>query len=579
MISEWLEKAENGESVWLCDVKRESKTSPGCEKLIVSVTSANGDRRDAEIFVQRWDNPTERRFAEEYLCACVFNMLSARGGREVIIYADTDNRELSDLLSGLRNAFQLDSSSRSGLGKCISVSERMCRALGGERLVYGVKPIGLFTPQPCSYEEKKGLTEMLRRTVKEAEGLSLCGIDVGGTDIKLAVSKGGRLTAVKEYDWHPSKCSDAEGIIAPMILLLRLMRCAAAADGRELSPEVRSALTRALEKDASNAEMLAAADACERALGESIDVLDGIGVSFPDVVLRDAIVGGETPKTDGIRKNTALDYETEFGKLTALKERLLPLCREGGRVRITNDGNMAAYTAAMELAHSGEHPAMDSGVFAHTMGTDLGSGWISGDGTIPEMPLELYDLLIDLGGYKKRQMDHRDLRCTRNGNSGLCGARRYMGQSAAFRLAWELKPSLLDGFIAEKDGILDIKTEPFDMRKPCLEHLMQCACAGDEAACTVFRLIGENLGRLSLEAEELLGIGTKKRYIFGRFVKAPRCFDLIREGCSRVFPELELEAANEDIACTPLMKELSARADVTVAQFGQAVGAAYFALS
>lgn len=428
MISEWLEKAENGESVWLCDVKRESKASPGCEKLILSVTSANGDRRDAEIFVQRWDNPIERRFAEEYLCACVFNMLSARGGREVIIYADTDNRELSDLLSGLRNAFQLDSSSRSGLGKCISVSERMCRALGGDRLVFGVKPIGLFTQKPCSYEEKKGLTEMLSRTVKEAEGL-------------------------------------------------------------------------------------------------------------------------------------------------------LPLCREGGRVRITNDGNMAAYTAAMELAHSGEHPAVNGGVFAHTMGTDLGSGWISGDGTIPEIPLELYDLLIDLGGYKKRQMDPRDLRCTRNGNSGLCGARRYMGQSAAFRLAWELKPSLLDGFIAEKDGILDIKTEPFDMRKPCLEHLMQCACAGDEAACTVFRLIGENLGRLSLEAEELLDIGTKKRYIFGRFVKAPRCFDLIREGCSRVFPELELEAANEDMACTPLMKELAARKDVTVAQFGQAVGAAYFALS
>lgn len=578
MISKWLEKAEHGESVWLCDVKAESGAAPGWERAILSVISADGERRDAELFVPAWKNPAERKFTEEYLCACVFNTLSARGGRSVVLYADPDRAELWEMLAGLEKQFQLESPARTGVGKCISVSERMCRALGVS-FTFALRPLKEYTAAPAAGTERTGLMKMLRETAEKAEKLCLCGIDVGGTDIKLAVSVRGKLCAVKEYDWNPALFRESEELIAPMVLLIRLMRCAAAADIRGLSREARSMLEKALEKDAADVEMTAAVRICEKQLGENIDVLDGIGVSFPDVVLRDAIVGGETPKTDGIRKNTQLDYETEFAKLTALKERLLPLCREGGRVRITNDGNMAAYTAAMELAHSEEPSVVDGGVFAHTMGTDLGSGWISGDGTIPEMPLELYDLLIDLGGYKKRQMDHRDLRCTRNGNSGLCGARRYMGQSAAFRLAWELKPSLLEGFIAEKDGILDIKTEPFDMRKPCLEHLMQCACAGDEAACTVFRLIGENLGRLSLEAEELLGIGTKKRYIFGRFVKAPRCFDLIREGCSRVFPELELEAANEDMACTPLMKELAARADVTVAQFGQAVGAAYFALS
>ena len=39
---------------------------------------------------------------------------------------------------------------------------------------------------------------------------------------------------------------------------------------------------------------------------------------------------------------------------------------------------------------------------------------------------------------------------------------------------------------------------------------------------------------------------------------------------------LRLEAADEDLACTPLMRDLAGQ-DVTVAQFGQAVGAMYFA--
>lgn len=578
MISEWLDKAKNGESVWLCDVKNACAEDPGCRKVLLSVVSVNGERLDQVVNVPRWENGEERKFAEEYLCACLFNTLSARGGRQVTLYAGEDDAELFGLLAGLRDIFQLDSPVRSGLGKCISVSERMCRALGA-RFSFAVKPLGEYTPAAAAETEKTGLSKMLRETAKEAETLCLCGIDVGGTDIKLAVSAGGKLAAVKEYDWNPALFREARELIDPMLLLIRLMRCAAAANNRELSRSAQSALKKALEKDASEAQMLAAVELCEQELGENINVLDGIGVSFPDVVLRNAIVGGETPKTDGIRKNAALDYETEFGKLTALKESLLPLCRENGRVRLTNDGNMAAYTAAMELAHGEDPSVVDGGVFAHTMGTDLGSGWIGGDGMIPELPLELYDLLIDLGSYKKRALDDRDLRCTRNGNSGLCGARRYMGQSAAFRLAWERKPSLLDGFVTEKDGILDILSEPSDLRKPCLEHLMQQACAGDEAACEVFRLIGENLGRLSLEAEELLEIGTKKRFIFGRFVKTSRCFELIRQGCAGVFPALEPEAANEDMAFTPLMKDLASRGDVTVAQFGQAVGAAYFALS
>ena len=139
-------------------------------------------------------------------------------------------------------------------------------------------------------------------------------------------------------------------------------------------------------------------EAAESRLGDAVNVLDGVGLSFPDIVIGDRILGGETPKTDGMRRNTALDYETEFQKLSGLKDALLRLCRPGGTVRITNDGNMAAFTAAAELAHSAD-TALSDGVIAHSLGTDLGTGWLTAEGTIPALPLELAARrLHDTGG-------------------------------------------------------------------------------------------------------------------------------------------------------------------------------------
>ena len=119
-------------------------------------------------------------------------------------------------------------------------------------------------------------------------------------------------------------------------------------------------------------------------------------------------------------------------------------------------------------------------------------------------------------------------------------------------------------------------TEPLDLRKPCLEHLMQLAVKGDEDACEVFRQVGENFAHMGMEIDYALRPETNVRYIFGRFVENPRCFELIREGCKRLMPKLILKAADDDMAVTPLMRQLSALENVTVAQFAQAIGAIYY---
>ena len=199
-----------------------------------------------------------------------------------------------------------------------------------------------------------------------------------------------------EYNWNPAAAATADGVIAPILSVVREAK-----------------------------EQIESAGGCP----------DAIGLSFPDVVIGDMIVGGETPKTNGIRENAALDYEAEFAKFRTLKAELLALCSPGGSVRIANDGNMAAFTAAMELAVGGRADEIKNGVLAHSLGTDLGTGWLCADGTIPAMPLELYDLLLDLGHTDAAALPPEDLRSVCNENSGMAGVRRYLGQSAAYRLA------------------------------------------------------------------------------------------------------------------------------------------------
>jgi hypothetical protein len=572
MLAALLERARAGEPLWLPDLREEFLRSENGVPLVLCLRSFDGVPRVWHHRLPRWDGGAQRALVHDYLCASVYNAMSACGGYEMVFYTDLRDENTLDLLNGLSEDFQLYVNQRGGLGKVVSIANRMSRSFGCKEFAFAICDIKDFSEPENAPLNSPPLAGRLRALCAEAGALNCVGVDVGGTDIKLAASAGDRLLAVKEYDWNPSAFPTAEQIIEPILLLTRLMRCCIAADGRE-----DAALMRALEKDASDAEIARAVEAAEARFG--VGGLDAVGLSFPDIVLRDRIIGGETPKTEGLRRNAAVDYEREFAKLSSLRERLLSLCRDGGRCRIVNDGNMAAFTAAVELACGGTEREVARGVMAHSLGTDLGTGWLNACGEIPQLPLELYDLWLDLGSERAAAYPPEDLRGTRNENSGLPGARRYLGQAAAYRLAWELDPRLLDGFTEEKDGVLRIAMEPEDLRKPCLEHLMRLAAGGNAAAEEIFRQIGRNLAVLSREAEWLLHPETDARFLFGRFVKSERCFALLREGFADGMPRLRLENGGEELAETPLMRALAAREDVTVAQFAQAVGAIFFALT
>lgn len=555
MLTQWLEAAYSGQPVWLPDVRQSCGQMANAVPVTMQLALFDGTRWDIPLPLPRWEGEAQRRFAAEYAAACIYNALSACSAQRVTFYLDLRETEAVALLGQVTAQFSLQIA---GYGKVVQIARRLCRTFGAPPFSFSVEERERYTPAPPVSLPRGALEETLRRAVARCGQGLCCGIDIGGTDIKAVLARDGQLMCVKEFDWNPAASPTAEGIIAPVVLLVRLLCCCAAG--------ITPALRRGLAAEASLDEIRAAVAESE---SRPLDVL---GVSFPDIVLRDRIVGGETPKTQEMRRNREEDYEAAFARLGGLLDALRPLCRENAALHMTNDGHMAAFTAAVELAEEG-NADMSGGVIAHALGTDFGMGLLLPDGTIPEVPMELYDFLLDLGSFPQRALLPEDLRSTRNENSGLPGARRYLGQAAAFRLAYDADPQLLAGFTVEEGGIL---TVPPPLRKPCLERLMTLAAQGDSAAASVFFRMGTHIGQISRELALLLSVPTERRYLFGRFVKHPACFRLLQEGCRAVQPELHLEAADEELALTPLMRQLRP-AGVTVAQFGQAVGAVYYA--
>ena len=566
MIRDLLLQAQRGQALWISDVRKQM-TAEEHDDVIIQLRTGDGCIREFVWPVSRWEKAEERSFVLEYLAAAVFNTLSCFGGEQLCLFYPADSVDYPSLFSELRDLFQLDKTRRNGYGKVIQIADRLCRAEGKGHFRLPWDGMEQYRPaKAIDMPGNVGLKERLRTLTQTVESGLYCGIDVGGTDIKATVAFEGKLLATKEYDWNPASYRTAEEITGPIFLLARLLRLAVEYGDRD-------EFQRALEKAASLAFMRETVEQLERECRTSMPLYDGIGLSFPDVVMEDRILGGETPKTRGMRDNTVLPYETEFAKIGRLGKQLETLCKPDTRVRIANDGNVAAFTTAVEMTCQGVN--VESGVFAHSLGTDLGTGWLPETGSFPPFPLEMYDFLIDLGSYPQRSFGPEDVRSVRNENSGLPDARKYLGQSAAFRLAYEKKPELLTGFLEEDEGLLRIRTGPEDRRKECLEHLMKKAEEGDAKACAVFYEIGYNLGQISREIAFLLHPDTNQRYLYGRFVKHPICFQLIRQGCRDSMPELELLPADDTLACSPLMLQLAARADVSVAQFGQAVGALY----
>ena len=582
MMQEFLNRAEQGENVFISDVRK--AFSNGSTSIRCVLELVIGGERSWEIRVPSAKNDRELAFVLEYFYASLYNLISAMGGKRMTLYFSPKDAFAKKICETLDDVFQvrLPKRERHGYGKCLNVTDRINAAMGEEPFSFQIVE-GAYAGEARPQQIAADAVTSCRLAVDNARGATLCGIDIGGTDIKVVGIRNGRIVAVKEYDWYPAEMIAMEQIVEPILLMAKVARTAMSLPDTAEANALREQM---LKKGVSDAEMQSVVESCRAAYGEPI-LLDGIGVCFPDVVIDDRIVGGETYKTRGIR-GTSQDYDREFAKLSKLKEQLLLQCRPGGAVHMANDGALAAYTAAVELAHSDQAQSVANGVFAHTLGTELGTGWIDETGEIPQIPLEVYNCMIDLGNHPARDFHELDVRSVNNFNTGLAGTlQKYCSQSGAYRLALRLfqdrapgrYEELFDlGFLQKRDGGIFVSQTPADMRKPLLEYLMRLASEGDPAAAEIFREIGAFLSVTFEETEWMLAPKSRKRVLFGRFVKHKRCFELMQEGANVRNP-VEFMAGDGNLAFTPLMVDLKNDPVHTVAQFGQAVGAAYFAAS
>lgn len=582
MMQPFLNRAEEGGNVFLSDVRR--SFSAADTRITCVLELVTGSEKSWELRIPDAGNEREEAFVREYFYANLYNLLSAFGGRRMTLHPEPGNAAARTLCETLDEVFQVrvPKKDRRGYGKCLNVTDRINAAMGQPAFTFQIEETA-FSGSETEERPACDAISAFHTAVERAGGATLCGIDIGGTDIKVVGIQNGHIAAVKEYDWNPAGMTRMEQLTRPVLLMAGVVRAAMSLPN---TPEAQALRERMLGKGVSDEAMQSAVDTCRAVYGEPL-LLDGIGVCFPDVVIEDRIVGGETYKTRGIR-NASPDYEAEFLRLAGLREMLLKHCRPGGTVHMANDGSLAAYTAAVELAHSEQAPSVANGVFAHTLGTELGTGWIDETGAIPQIPLEVYNCIIDLGNRPARAYHELDVRSVNNFNTGLPGTlQKYCSQSGAYRLALrifqEKAPARYNelfekGFLETRaDGVF-VCMNPSDMRKPLLEHLMRLASEGDPAAEEIFREIGAFLSATFEETEWMLAPKSHERVLFGRFVKHKRCFELMQEGADARNP-VTFVAGDGNLAFTPLMLDLKNDPAHTVAQFGQAVGAAYFAAS
>ncbi|MCI8996873.1 MAG: hypothetical protein HFI30_14555 [Lachnospiraceae bacterium] len=584
MLEGFLTQARADEPVYITDV-RNAFQKEGKRPFHLQVTLYDGSVRSFPMQLPMTKTSEEEAFVASYVHAMIYNILSSLGAVKIGVYVDQKDEGSLKLARELDEVFQtaLAKKDRFGYGKSLNVNERILAVLLKGKYSFCFQILDLAQEPVCGAAPAKEKGEPVFAALPQmAEDKMLLGIDIGGTDIKLTASVDGNLAVYKEFDWFPAAFSRAEELMDPVKMITGLMRAAASlyAAGRESQIDQN-----AMGKDASLEEMEQGLKKMEELAGESLRNFDAIGLSFPDVVIQNLIVGGETFKTRGMRENTELDYEEQFAKISVLCEELKEYVTETGAVMNTNDGPMAAFTAAVEQAVAGAD--VSNGFFAHTLGTELGTGWVLPDGSIPEIPLEVYNFIIDLGSFAQKEYEPNDVRSINNFNTGLPGTlQKYTCQSGVFRLAVKTLPkqdpavyeeAFALGLFVEQNGQIVVPTEPKDMRKPCLEFFMAKAGEpGHEACAEIFRQVGEYLAVTWEETEYILEPEAKERSLFGRLVKSPVCFKLMCEGAARREPELRQYAADGGLANTRLMKQLEAHPDYTVAQFAQAVGAIYF---
>ena len=531
----------------------------------------------------------ERELYRRYLLAMMNNLLVSFGGAGLELYFDETDQELKSLAEEAVAEFQADSprNDRKSYGVYLNYINRMNVFLGLGRFAFQLKDLSawpkldpekeyrIYVPQKEEEELK-----LLKRTATELEGRCICSLDVGGNSIKGAVVKDGRALVLKEYQWYPTGCRTAQEMNDPMLLMVRFLSACTGLMERDGNLAAAEA---AFAKNVPYGQLLAETEALERSGICTKGRFDAIVIGFPDIVVHNKIAGGESFKHQGMKNNPDTDYEVEFFKTSDLDELAAPYAKEGAPVVVLNDGNAASYITSVEQTFAPESFIDENGMFCCTIGTEMGTGFISRGGTIQHIPLEGFQHVIDLGNEEYQKYPPADLRSVNSTNTGIPGVvQKYISQMGLFRMAltalWESKDPLFEklqemGLIAYNAGADTLYSvlEPEDRRGTLTRFLVSRLSEGCPAVEEAFRMMGKAMGILIDQDRLIFPEITTRRLLSGGIIADDRAFALMREGLRAYNPSYDVMRLDEETMYSPLLRSMTPEQR----SFNVAIGSAY----
>lgn len=529
---------------------------------------------------------------ERYIHARVNNMLVTFGGTLLQVYFDKQDRLLGEAIKKTIARYDVNNpyNTRQGLGCILNYISRMNALLGTERfrveyldmndfcLPEGKKEFQIFDAENCETGEK-----LLLCAATELQGKAFCGLDIGGNSIKAAVVADGEIVLLKTYSWFPTFFTTAEQLIEPIVLLIRFMSAALRyinSHNGGMIPRTKAILDSTVSYQAVYEYTLK----LEKQTEGSARVFDGIVIGFPDIVVNDKVAGGESYKQRGMRNNPNRDYEDEFRKQSDINLLAQQYIKENGIVKVINDGNVSSFVFSVEQAFADENIIEPSGMLAYTVGTEMGTGFVSRVGTIQWIPLECYNYIIDLGSDDYYDYDVNDVRSVRNFNSNAAGTvQKYISQIGMIRIAIQyltknddvVYNKLVGDYLCvdEKTGGLFVVNKPKDMRSPLTRKLIALLENGNTELEKTFKHIGYCLGVVISEVEFIMSELSRTKLISGGIVMADDCFEMMKQGLKESHPNDEIKRLDTSIIYSPLLKKLNKEDG----NYATAVGAAYLA--
>jgi hypothetical protein len=533
----------------------------------------------------------DRELYENYFLAMVNNLLVTFGGVTLDFYYDKKDSVLSQMVKRIIEKFDLDSPNnyRKGYGVYINYINRMNVFLGNGRFNMHSYDISEFRMldrfreyRICSSNQNENQINLLKSAASKLDRKCICSLDVGGNSIKGAVVRDGEIEILKEFQWYPTAFKVADEIIKPILAMLRFLNACMYYKDRGGSMDSVKAV---FEPNACLNSICEATEMMEKGMPAGTRYFDAAVIGFPDIVVNNKVAGGESYKQMGMRNNPDTEYEDEFLKTSALNEYAEEYVKKDGVVCVLNDGNAASFIISVEQAFSGESIIGDNGILAHTIGTEMGTGFISKIGTIQNIPLEGFQHIIDLGSVQSRQYPAEDVRSINSLNTGIPGTvQKYISQLGLFRMAVSkildndrpLFDSLIERGLLEysKDGkVLTVPMHPIDKRSEMTREMIKLLRKNNGQVTDAFKTMGKALGVLIDQGRIILPELETTRLLSGGLVACDDSYELIREGLKEHNRDYDVLRLDENIVESPLLKKMQAHQR----NFNVAIGSAYIA--